>query len=348
MAGRATSKAAGALGLLAGAGLALSAATRRARRIDLRGRVVLITGGARGLGFAIARAFLQRGSRLAICGRDGDKVAQAVEALRREGGDVFGAACDTSNPEQVRGFVDQVLARFGTIDVLVNNAGQCFVGPAAQLEAETVEKALRGIFWLQFHPTMAVLPHMRTRRFGRIVNITSISGKLPVAHQAAYTLGKYAVTGWSETLAIELARDGVHVSTLTPPPLRNGAPMHVHFNGAREGEFIWFTRILTSRLATTTADRVARVVVDAAEHGDRERTITPLSWLGARVQGLAPNLMTWFMTQVERFQPPPGAPGERSPMRPGHEVVNGSQDPRVHALAATARADEEQYLPGQA
>ncbi|MCP3136455.1 SDR family NAD(P)-dependent oxidoreductase [Pyxidicoccus xibeiensis] len=348
MARHPASRVARTLGLAAGAGLLLSAAARRARRIDLKGRVVVVTGGARGLGFAIARAFLQRGCRLAICGRDGGSVERAVEALRSEGADVFGAPCDATDAQQVRAFVEQVLARFGTIDVLVNNAGQCFAGPASQLEAETVEKALRGIFWVQFHPTMAVLPHMRSRRFGRIVNITSIAGKLPVAHQAAYTAGKHALTGWSETLAIELEREGIRVSTLTPPPLRNGAPLNVHFNGSAEEEFLWFTRVLTSRLATTTADRTARAVVDAAEHGDRERTISAISWLGARVQGVSPNLMTGFMALLERWQPPQGALGETSKMRPGHEVVATSQDARVHTLAAAAREDERRYLPSQA
>jgi NAD(P)-dependent dehydrogenase (short-subunit alcohol dehydrogenase family) len=345
MARRAASGVAGALGLVAGAGLLLSAAARRARRIDLRGHVVMVTGGARGLGFDIAREFLQRGCRLAICGRDGDKVARAVEQFQRQGGDVFGAPCDASNPEQVQTFVAQVVERFGAIDVLVNNAGQCFAGPAVQLDTETMEQALRGIFWVQFHPTMAVLPHMRTRRFGRIVNITSIAGKLPVAHQAAYTAGKHAATGWSETLAIELAREGVHVSTLTPPPLSNGAPLHVQFNGDAEGEFLWFTRVLTSRLTTTTANRTARTVVDAAEHGGRERTISVLSWFGTRVQGLAPNLMTWTLTLLERWQPPSGAPGETSKMRLGYEVVANSQDPRVQSLASAARTDEQQHLP---
>ncbi|MFP2906734.1 SDR family NAD(P)-dependent oxidoreductase [Pyxidicoccus sp. 3LFB2] len=336
------------VGLVAGAGLLLSSAARRMRRIDLHGRVVVITGGARGLGFAIARAFLQRGCKLAICGRNDESVAKAVETLRSEGGDVFGGACDASDAEQVRAFVAQVVERFGTIDVLVNNAGQCFAGPASQLDAETVEKALRGIFWVQFHPTMAVLPHMRSRRFGRIVNITSISGKLPTSHQAAYTAGKHAVTGWSETLSIELAREGVLVSTLTPPPLRNGAPLHVQFNGHAEEEFLWFTRILTSRLATTTADRTARAVVDAAEHGDRERTISALSWLGARVQGVSPNWMAWFMTLLERWQPPQGAVGATSRMRLGHDVVGNSQDPRVQKLATAARADAQRYQPAGA
>ncbi len=97
------------LGLAAGAGLLLSAAARRARRIDLKGRVVVVPGGARRLGFAIARAFLQRGSRLAICGRNGDTVAEAVQALRSEGADVFGMACDVSDAGQVQALTSQIM-----------------------------------------------------------------------------------------------------------------------------------------------------------------------------------------------------------------------------------------------
>lgn len=345
MARRTASGVVGAVGLAAGAGLLLAAAARRARRIDLRGRVVMITGGGRGLGLAIAREFLQRGCRLAICGRDGQVIARATEELRRQGADVFGAACDASVPEQVNAFVAQVLERFGTIDVLVNNAGQCFVGPAAELESGDVEKALRNIFWVHYHPTMAVLPHMRSNRFGRIVNITSMGGKVPVPHQAAYAVGKYAATGWSQTLSVELAKEGVAVSTITPPPLSNGAPLHVHFNGRVEEEFQWFTRTLTSRLTAASADRTARVVVDAAEHGDPERAVSVMSWLSARALGLAPNLMTRLLALTDRGLPPPGQPGQTSKMRLGYEVLATSRDERVHALAAAALADERRYLP---
>lgn len=103
--------------------------------------------------------------------------------------------------------------------------------------------------------------------------------------------------------------------------------------------------MLTSRLATTTSERTARVAVDAAEHGDRERPISALSWFGTRVQGLAPDLLTWTMTLLERWQPHPGAPGEKSKMRLGSEVVAASRDARVRALASAARADEQQHLP---
>ncbi|WNG48623.1 SDR family oxidoreductase [Archangium minus] len=344
MAGRASWGGVGVLGLV-GAGLLLGVAARRARRIDLSGRVVVITGGGRGLGLAIAREFLQRGCRLAICGRDGEVIARATEAFRKRGAEVYGEACDASDPVQVDAFVARVLERFGTIDVLVNNAGQCFVGPAVELEPQDVETALRNIFWVHYHPTMAVLPHMRSRRFGRIVNITSIGGKVPTPHQAAYAVGKYAATGWSETLSVELAKEGVYVSTITPPPLSNGAPLHVHFNGRVEEEFQWFTRSLTSPSTSTRAERTARVVVDAAEYGDPERAVSFMSWLSARAQGLAPNLMTRVLALVDCRLPLPGQPGQTSKMRLGSEVLANSRDERVQALGAAAIADERRYLP---
>lgn len=333
----------GQLGAL-GAGLVFAAA-RRTRRIDLRGRVVVITGGGRGLGLAIAREFLQRGCRLALCGRDGEVIARATEDFRRQGFDVFGAACDASDSRQVEAFFGQVFERFGQIDVLVNNAGQCFVGPAVELRPDDVQEALRHIFWTHYWPTMAVLPHMRARRFGRIVNITSIGGKIPTPHQAAYAIGKYAATGWSETLSVELAKDGVYVSTVTPPPLKNGAPLHVNFNGRREQEFQWFTRVLTSPWMAASAERTARVAADAAEHGDTERAVSVVSWLGARAQGLAPTLTKWVLAFADRQLPPPAAPGETTKMRLGLEVLEDSEDARVQALGAAARADERRYQP---
>lgn len=335
-----------ALGLAAGAGALALAAARAARRIDLRDRVVIVTGASRGLGFAIAQEFARRGSRLAICCRHGADIARAVQALQRDGADAFGMACDASDPAQVQAFVERVLDRFGSIDILVNNAGQCFVGPASELTADDLEYALRNIFWLQYHPTMAVLPHMRARRFGRIVNVTSIGGKVPTPHQAAYNTAKYAATGWSETLAVELAKDGIRVSTVTPPPLKDGALMPVHFNGRAEEEFSWFARALTSPLSATDPDRAAWTVVDAAEHGDPQRAVAPLSWLTQRAHGLAPNLMTHLFALVDRFYlPAAGPPGQTSKMMLGSEIAARSPRRRVQVLAAHALEDAAQYRP---
>lgn len=321
---------------------------RRLHRLELSGKVVVITGGGRGLGLAIARAFAERGCRIAICGRDSDVIQQAVTALRAVGVDVLGADCDASDPVAAEKFIGQVLEYFGALDVLVNNAGQCFVGPAVQLRPDDIEYAIRHIFWVHYYPTMAVLPHMRQRQAGSIVNITSVGGKMPLPHQAAYTVGKYAATGWSETLTTELAHEGIRVSTITPPPLRDGAPLHVHFNGDVEEEFRWFTKTLTSPLTATSAERTARAVVGAVEYGDPERAVTLSCWLAIRGYGLVPSLVSRCLSFVASRLPCSGAPGRTSPMVLGMQVLAATGDRRVQELGRVARRDAERHRPKDA
>lgn len=331
-----------ALGLGAAGYLAVRR-SRRARRLDLRGRVVVVTGGGRGLGFAVARAFAARGCKLAICGRDGDVIARAVEELGRYGVDVFGDTCDVSEPAQVEMFIEQVLTHYCAIDVLINNAGQCFVGPAVELRAAELDEAFRNIFWVHYHPTMQVLPHMRQRGTGRIVNISSIGGKLPLPHQAAYVAAKYATTGWTQALSTELAKENIYVSTVTPPPLRNGAPLHVHFGGRKEDEFRWFTRVLTSSWMATSARRTARVIVDAAEHGDFERSVSVACWFATRAHGLAPNLMGRALAWMERGLPEAASPGHASEMELGQSVLARTHDEELQRLGARARVHAQRY-----
>jgi NAD(P)-dependent dehydrogenase (short-subunit alcohol dehydrogenase family) len=332
-----------ALGLACVSWVALS---RRRRSIDLSGRVAIVTGGARGLGLAITRLLVRRGCRVAICGRDEEIVRRCVEQLGSEGYTVLGQACDVSDPDQVKAFVQSVAASYGGIEILVNNAGQCYVGPASQLDALDMQLALQNIFWGQFHPTRAVLQQMRAQGFGRIVNVTSIAGKLPIPHQAAYVAAKHALTGWSETLALELERDGITVSTITPPPLRNGAPLHAHYNGQREAEFTWFASALTSPVSAIAAERVANVVVEAIVYGRQERAVSVASWLAARAHGLAPNLVASALRWVAGRMPLASDPDVPSPMRLGLEVAGASSDKAVQRLAERAASDEAHYLPG--
>lgn len=318
-----------------------SAIMRSTRRIDLTGKVVVITGGGHGLGLAIAREFVQRGSKIALAGRDGDIINKAVAELQKNGAEVFGAPCDMSLEAEVKSFFSQVRQHLGPIDLLINNAGQCFVGPAVETTASDIESALKNIFWLQYYPTMAVLPEMRARRFGRIVNVTSIGGKLPVPHQAAYTIGKYAATGWSETLAVELAKENIIVSTVTPPPLSDGAPLHVHFRGQHEKEFLWFANTLLAPVTAANAEKIARHIVNAARYGDRERATSLRSWFPIRAFGLAPNITTMMLEQVDRWLPLPA----KSSVRNGREIVENSSDPTIQALGEKLRAAEERYMP---
>ena len=339
------------LAVAAGAGIAAALlatqAARRARRIDLRGRVVMITGGGRGLGRAIADECLAHGSKLAICGRDAQEIATATAALRARGADILGATCDASDPDQVNAFVQRVIDRFGRIDVLVNNAGTSYVGPAAAMRAEYMEDALRGIFWVQYYPTMAVLPHMRWQGFGRIVCISSIGGKIPVPHMSAYAAGKYALTGWAQTLAAELDAQNIAVSVIAPPPLRNGAALFSYFNGQAEKEFLWFTGMLNLPLMSTTPRRVARTVSDAARHGDPERAVSAYSWLVSRFHGLAPNLMSAILKLYNQLLPAPAGAGSTTRMQLGQDIVASSQDRKVRALGALSQWEARRYAPAR-
>jgi len=336
---------------VAGAAWFLSYAARRARRLELRGRVAIVTGGGRGLGLAISRELAARGCRLAICGRDAETIENAVSELRRRGADVFGMACDASEPDDVERFVTAVVRHYGGVDVLVNNAGQCFVAPAVELSAADVARAFQNIFWVHYYPTMAVLPHLRRQGFGRIANVTSFAGKVAIPHQASYTAAKYAATGWSETLSAELAQDGVLVSTIAPPPLRNGAPLHVRFKGEQEAEFRWFTRALTSKIVASSAERTARVVVDALVHGDSERSVSVLTWILTRAHGTFPRLTTRVLRATDRLLLPPAAPagrenaGRSTPPLLGAEVVARSSDPAVKRLARRTTEHERKFTP---
>jgi NAD(P)-dependent dehydrogenase (short-subunit alcohol dehydrogenase family) len=333
---------------LAMAAASWAAIERRRRRLGLRGRVAIVTGGARGLGLTITRALVQQGCRVAICGRDPDTVRRCVEQLRGEGFTISGQGCDVSDPVQAGAFVQAVVETYGTVDILVNNAAQCYVGPAPELDSLDMQHALQNIFWGPFYATRAVLPQMRANRFGRIVNVTSIGGKLPIPHQAAYVAAKHATTGWSETLALELEQEGITVSTITPPPLRNGAPLHAHYNGQREAEFMWFASALTSPLSAIDAERVAQVVVEAIVYGQHERAVSALSWLAARAHGLAPNVLGSGLRWIARRMPAAASPGTSSSMRLGLDVTGSSSDATVQRLARRAASDEARYLPGRA
>jgi hypothetical protein len=166
----------------------------------------------------------------------------------------------------------------------------------------------------------------------------------------AYNVAKHALAGFSGTLALELRGEGIRVSTMTPPPLDDGAVLHVNFNGDVEREFAWFARAQTSPLQATSTQRVARAIVDAAEHGDTERAVTPLSWITQRLAGVSPRFMNWALAQVNRFYLPSPArdAGHTSPMYEARHIVASSANRKIQRFAEAAKKDEARVMPGQA
>jgi len=163
---------------------ALLAWRQKRRKYDLKGKVVLITGGSRGLGLVLAREFGKEGARLAICARNLNELDRARKELESHGIEVFDAVCDVRKEKDVVRLMQEVCTRYGRIDVLVNNAGVIQVGPFGAQTQNDFDEAMAVHFWGPYYTMKAVLPEMKKRGEGRIVNIASIGGKVVVPHLA--------------------------------------------------------------------------------------------------------------------------------------------------------------------
>src|SRR5262245_13594965 len=193
------------LGALAvGVGMLGLLRVRRPQYWSLAGRVVLVTGGSRGLGLALARQLLAEGAQVAMCARDQDTLARARDDLERCGGSVLAVQCDVTDRDAVTRMVQNVTDHFGAIDALINNAGTIAVGPVETMDVDDFSRAMNVNFWGPLYAILAVLPGMRRRRSGRILNVASIGGKISVPHLLPYSASKFALVGLSEGLRAEL------------------------------------------------------------------------------------------------------------------------------------------------
>ena len=324
------------------AGVGTAAAGRKVYRwthtYDLSGKVVLITGGSRGLGFVLAQELARQGAKVVICGRDVDTLRRAKEELQKRGAEVLAIRCDVGNREEVANFVEEALKRFKRIDVLVNNAGVIQTGPLEEQRIEDFQEALDVMFWGVVLPTLEVLPHMQKRRAGRIVNVTSIGGRLSVPHLVPYNSAKFAAVGFSEGLRAEVAKDGIVVTTIVPGLMRTGSHLNAYFKGQNKKEFAWFSMGASLPGVSIEARRAARKIIDALKHGDADLVLTPQAKLAALLHGIAPGLTADVMSLVNRILPGPGGIGDQR--RKGKE----SESPVSRsALTRAGRKAAERY-----
>jgi short-subunit dehydrogenase len=334
------------LALGTAAGLAAREVARRANAIDLRGRVVLITGGSRGLGLAVARECADEGARLAICARDSDELHRAGVDLTARGAEVLTIVCDVADRDQVEAMVEQVHARFGRIDVLVNNAGVIQAGPLEEQTYADIEESMAVMFWHLVHTTFAVLPGMRQRDFGRIVNVTSIGGKVAVPHLLPYNCAKFAAVGFSESLRAEVAKDGIAVTTVVPGLMRTGSYVNADFKGQHKLEYSLFSPLSSLPGATVSAEHAAKSIVRAMKRGDAELTIGLPATLAARFVGLFPGLTADLLGLVNRALPGPGGIGTAKVK--GKESETAVSQSPLTALGRRAARDLNQFAEPRA
>ena len=328
------------LAIGAGLFLAARAAVRRSRWMDLTGRVVLITGGSRGLGLLLAREFGRRGAKVAICARDLAELDRAVEDLTGRGVEVLARRCDLLSEEQVKRTIECVTSYFGRIDVLVNNAGAITVGPMETMTKEDYLESVGLHFWAPLHASLAVLPQMKARGEGRIVNITSIGGKVPAPHLLPYTAGKFALVGLSEGMRQELAKDNVFVTTVCPGLIRTGSPRNAWFKGQHRKEYAWFALSDSLPLTSMSAVRGARRIVLAAQHGEAEVILSVQAKLATKLHGLFPGMTAEAGAWVNRLLP--SANGIGAQRRQGAQSQSALAPSPLTALTERAAAENNE------
>ena len=285
---------------------------RKMTDYNLRNKTVLITGGSRGLGLVLAREFAFEGARVAICARDQEELELAGIDLRNLGAQVMTVKCDVTNASEVENMVNEVRGRFGKIDVLVNNAGTIQVGPLEVMNREDFEKAMQAHFWAPLNTMLAVIPEMRERGDGRIVNISSIGGKIAVPHLVPYSASKFALVGLSKGLRAELRKDGVVVTTIIPGLMRTGSPRNANFKGKHREEYAWFSISDSLPFTSIKAERAARQIVDACKQGRAELIISIQAKAAVAFDALFPELSAEMMALVNRVLPGPGGIGENT------------------------------------
>jgi short-subunit dehydrogenase len=246
--------------------------------MQLEGKVALITGASDGIGAACAAAFRQRGARLSLVARNETKLRMAG------GADALVTAGDLTLPETREAAVNRTIERFGSIDVLVNNAGLGLYAPAWNTPLADAHRLFELNFFAPLALTQLVAPHMRRRRAGMIVNVSSVAGKVTLPWFTLYSASKFALSSLGEGLRMELRRDGIHTLTVFPGYVRTSFQEHAMSGHPPP-------KIARRRSLAITPEQCAKAIVRGVERGSRTVMAPRSGWLVVAASRLFPALV---------------------------------------------------------
>ncbi len=297
--------------LIAAAGAVAAARVLRARRrVSFAGRVVVLSGGSRGLGLLMARRLVAEGARVALLARTAADLDAAVAEL---GPAAIAVPCDVRDRAAVETAVAHVAEQLGPPSVLVHDAGVIAFGPEAHMGAADYAESVDTHFWGALHLTEAVLPHLPRDGSARVGYVASVGGRVAIPHLGPYSVGKHALVAYADTMRAALAGDGIAVTTVTPGLLRTGSHPNALVRGQHAKEFAWFAIGDASPLLSMDGGRAADAILDALRHGDPALTLTLPARLAAALDGVAPGLVGRAAALATRLLPAPTGPdGDRT------------------------------------
>jgi short-subunit dehydrogenase len=325
------------LAFAAAAGGALLLAQRSGKRrqdYDFHGKTVLINGGSRGLGLVLARRLAHEGAHLALCARDERELEIARHELETFGAHVFTVTCDSRHADDVKNMVERVLDHFGAIDALFNVAGTILVGPIETMTLEDYHEQMDSNYWTAVNTCYYVAPHMQERGGGRIVNVSSIGGKMAVPHLLPYCAGKFALGGYSRGLRAELMKDGVVVTTVFPGLMRTGSPRNAMFKGNNEAEYAWFSISDSLPGLSMSAEHAANDILDAVRHGEAEIVLSIQAKAAALFDQVLPEVSSELTAMAARMMPKAGSDA-------GLRALKGSESESSWSPSALTKLTED-------
>lgn len=264
--------------------------------------VALVIGASRGLGLLIAGELLERGHQVVIAARDATELARAADRLAA-GPALETRVCDVRDRAALTDLIDGVEAQVGSIDALFYVAGVIQTGPMESMGLAQFDEAMQTMGTGPMVASLAVLPHMRRRGRGRIGIVTSIGGMVAPPHLLPYAAAKFAAVGFTDGMAAELSGTGITATTVIPGLMRTGSHGRAEFVGDAPAEVAWFAPAASLPLLSIDARRAARRIVRGVLAGRPNVVLTPLTWFGIRVRGLAPGTTTRVMGLVNRVLP---------------------------------------------
>ncbi len=261
---------------------------------------VLITGASQGIGKATALLFARKGYDLVLAARQADRLAAVAQEVETLGRSALAVPTDVRDPLQVNTLAQKALEHYGSIDVLVNNAGIYISGPVEQFSLSDWHQAVDTNFWGYVHTIQALLPHFLERGTGTIVNLSSIGGKVPTPYLTPYCASKFAVTGLTESMHSELKPKGIHVCGIYPNLIKSSLMERAIFQGKDDQDAQARRDQLNKVLSVPVVEKpedVAQAIWDAVKHQKSEVMVGSAN-ISQTAYRLFPGLMQWVFRQT--------------------------------------------------
>lgn len=260
---------------------------------------VLITGASQGAGRATALKFARQGWDVTVTARGCDRLNTVADQIQAVGQKALAVSTDVGNAEQVAALIEQSVERFGKIDALINNAGICLTGPAASTSLDDWRRILDTNLWGAIHTIQAVLPAMLERGQGSIVNVGSFGGKMPLPQMTAYCTSKYALTGLTESLRLELSAKGIYVGIVHPGVINSDFMERAMFRGedaiAADSKRQQMANTLGASWVSQPED-IAEAVWKAIQKQQAEVVVGP-TVVATELNRLFPQLTQWALAR---------------------------------------------------